>query len=247
MLYCALLSLQTVMITIFKNIKIVSVLYFLILILDICIKVNLGDNSFYRYFSKTVLTILLILLFVYNSENILKIKSLFVIAALAFFLIGDIFFIKGSNRVFFGLGMLCFVIGKLFYILKFAHTKDFKLNRLFPILMISLILFLAVMHFILNSLNELYIHVLLYFFVELMVLIFALLRKENVTKKSYIIVFWGAVLAIISDIITGLKTFSIPGFAYEKITIMLFYAISQYFIIRGLVEERNLETINKIN
>ena len=82
-----------------------------------------------------------------------------------------------------------------------------------------------------------YIISLLYLFTALTTLIFAILRKPAVNKKSYYLVIGGVLISILSDSITGLKSFYYSGIAYEEITIMLFYGISQYLIISGLVNE----------
>ena len=93
------------------------------------------------------------------------------------------------------------------------------------------------MNLIYDNLHQLFIPVMIYFFTSVILLQFAFLRKADVNKMSYLVVFIGTVLCIVSDSITALKIFYLPNFAYEKITIMLFYGIGQYLIVYGITKE----------
>lgn len=93
------------------------------------------------------------------------------------------------------------------------------------------------MNLIYDNLHQLFLPVMIYFFASIIVLQFAFLRKDDVNRLSYLLVFIGTILCIVSDSVTALKTFYIPNFAYEKITIMLFYGIGQYLIVFGITKE----------
>ena len=96
-----------------------------------------------------------------------------------------------------------------------------------------------------DNLGQMFIPAMIYAFVALMMLQLAYLRKHAVSKISYRMVIVGALITIISDSVTALKEFYavVP---YQDILIMLFYGISQYFIIIGLAkgEQDELQLIN---
>lgn len=223
------------MLSLFKNKILFSVLFFLMIIIDSYVKIALSGHGC-RYATKLSISIVLILFFIQNHSEVSRIKFYYMILALVCFLLGDFFFIDESNMLFFSLGMGSFILGKLFYILNFSHYSDFKFTKLFPLILICIVYGFGVMHFILPNLNEFYVPVILYFFVALMVLIFAFLRQWYVNKKSFFIVFSGVVISLISDTLIAIDTFAIRDFIYENIATMLFYGLSQYLIVFGVTE-----------
>lgn len=194
------------------------------------------ELSFIRYFTKLPITILLILYYLYNNKEPLRLKRIFMLIALSLFLLGDFFFIKEEQVLFFSLAMACFILAKVFYILNFSNKRDFKLGKLIPLLSFSLLYGYLVMYFILPNLNTFYLPVLIYCFVELMVLIFAFLRQGSVDRKSFVLVFLGVIIALFSDAITAIDTFNIPNFFYENVALMLLYGLSQFLIVIGVTE-----------
>ena len=66
---------------------------------------------------------------------------------------------------------------------------------------------------------------------------FAYLRKGEVNGLSFWLVILGVFFSMIADSINVLKTFYDPLFAYNKITVMFFYCLSQYMIIMGVLKE----------
>lgn len=223
------------MLSLFKNKILFSVLFFLMIIIDSYVKINFGGHAF-RYATKLSISILLLFFFIQNHSEVSRMKFYYMILALGCFLLGDFFFIDESNMLFFSLGMGSFILGKLFYILNFSHSSDFRLVKLIPLLLICIVYGFGVMHFILPNLNEFYVPVVLYFFIALMVLIFAFLRQWYVDKKSFFIVFSGVVISLISDTLIAIDTFAIRDFIYENIATMLFYGLSQYLIVFGVTE-----------
>ncbi len=135
--------------------------------------------------------------------------------------------------------MSFFVLGKLFYALRFSNQKDFKLYMLLPFLVISFGYMVFIMDLIYDKLGDFFIPVMVYLFACLIVALFAFLRKGEVNIKSYILVIIGIGFTILSDTISVLQEFYQSDIAYHKITIMLFYGISQYFIVLGVVREYN--------
>jgi len=221
----------------FKSIKYFSIFYILIVILDLYVKLNFVAIP-YRYYTKPLIVLSLLVFYYLNKKkNETKSKFYIIIGALFCFLIGDILLIEPKSSLYFGLGMMFFIIAKLFLAKKFTHHRDFKMGRLLLFLSGCFIYILVITYFIYYNLNNLFVPVLIYFFASIMVLQFAFLRKSDVDALSYKLVFSGMILALVSDTITGFKMFYMPDFPYEKILIMLFYSISQYLIFVGLVKE----------
>ncbi len=213
-----------------------SIAFFTFLAIDIFVKLQL-DSMPYRYISKSIVLLLLILYYLKNHKETSRKHFRFMIIALICFLVGDWLLIEPKNTTLFASGMMLFILGKLFYVFRFSHQRDFRLARLFPFLVVCFLYIAGLMNLIYDNLHQLFFPVIIYFFTSVIVLQFAFLRKVDVNKLSYLLVFIGIVLSILSDSITALKIFYIPNFAYEKITIVLFYGIGQYLIVLGVMKE----------
>ncbi|OIQ22921.1 lysoplasmalogenase [Lacinutrix sp. MedPE-SW] len=224
---------------IFKNKVYFTILFLTILFIDIFIKTNVEDLS-YRYFSKSLVIISLFLFYCINkfgSLNAFKFNT--IVISLVFFLIGDLLIINHLNPVFFTSAMILFVIGKIMYCINFSNNRDFNLTRLLPFCLFSFILMVSVLILVIDNLGDYFLPVLLYFFITLLMFLFAYLRKSDVNAKSYYQVFLGMFIFLLSETIFLIKTFYIP-IPYNQTLIMLTYGLAQYFIIIGLVNEQKL-------
>lgn len=220
----------------------VGILYFVFffsVVLTIDIWVKLTQASFpYRYMSKPLIMLVLLFFYMYYQKRRDNIKHYYVILALVSFLLGDILLISHDNMYAFIGGMVLFMLGKVFYSLKFSNTTDFKLIRLVPFLLVIFAYTATLFGFIYDNLNEYFIPVLFYFFVSLLTLQIAFLRKQAVNFLSYMLVLFGLELLVIGESILALKLFykDIP---YQDILTIMLYAISQFFIVLGILEESN--------
>ncbi len=219
-----------------SNFTYFSIAFFTLLAIDIWVKLQF-DNIPYRYISKTLVLLLLIIFYIKNQAETKRKHFWYMIGALGCFLIGDWLLIEPKNTMLFAGGMMFFILGKLFYAFRFSNQRDFKLSRLLPFLFICFLYILWLMNLIYDNLHGLFLPVLIYFFAAIIVLQFAFLRKDDVNRLSYLLVFIGTIVSMASDSITALKTFYMPDFACEKITIMLFYGISQYLVVVGILKE----------
>ncbi|XMO87778.1 lysoplasmalogenase family protein [Algibacter sp. AS12] len=230
------------MAVIFKNNFIFAVLFFSLLIADILIKLNLGVSPF-RFVSKSLLSILLFVYYLLNEEEEFNANRLAVAGALIFFIIGDNMLILNQISVYNILGICCFIIAKVFYVLRFYNNRDFNFKKLIPFFMLCFIYMAFLLIIIIENLNsQFYFITLVYLFVASTTLIFGVLRGSVVNKTSFYLVMLGIIASVLSDSISVLELFYVNGVAYQEITIMLFYGISQYFIILGIVNE----TQNKV-
>jgi len=222
----------------FRNHILFSVVFFFLLILDVVVK-NLSDEVIQRLLTKMSLIALLLVFYLINNKEILRKNKYALVMALIFFMSGDLFFIFDKNPICFSLGILFFILGKLAYALRFTNNQDFSFKQLLPPLFILFSYMTFLMVLIQASLGDYFIPVLVYLFTSLIVCQFAYLRINTVSKKSFFLVLIGVFFSILSDSVSVLQAFYDENFGYHEITIMLFYGISQYLIIMGIVSEEH--------
>ncbi|WP_111659023.1 lysoplasmalogenase [Olleya aquimaris] len=231
----------------FKNTLYFSVFYLLLYLLDSYFKNN--EHLFsYRYFSKTMLSLSLLIFYVVNTHQSNTIKKQLVIAALCCFILGDILFITGNygHTLHFIVASVLFIIAKVFYSIRFLNNKDFNIVKLVPFLLFCFLYMSIIMYIVYNNLGDLFIPLLLYLFVVMMLMQFAYLRKNEVNPKSFWLVIIGVFISMIADSINILKIFYNTDIAYNKITVMLFYGLSQYLIVLGILNEATEKSAKKL-
>ncbi len=224
----------------YKNSKFFIVIFLIVLIADIAIKTKY-DISVYRFLSKISLSVLLLLYYNFCQREKYKIKRFFMTAALAFFLIGDVFFILYEVELYYIFGIFSFAFGKLFYVFKFSNQSDFKLKRLLPVILFCFTLMMVILYLINGNLNNFFFPTLLYLFIVTLFVIFAFLRKGLVNEKSYYVVLLGVFLSILADSLAALSSFYSSKIPYHAIGVMLFYGLSQLFIVLGVLQENNIK------
>ncbi|TGV02700.1 lysoplasmalogenase family protein [Flavivirga rizhaonensis] len=223
------------MLHIFKNERKISILFFIILTIDILVKLNL-DPFPYRYISKPPLVLLLSLYYYYNNNEKRKRKKLWVILALCSFLLGDIFVINHTNIIFLSVSLLLFALAKVFLSLRLSHISDFNVIKLIPFSIILFVYTVFIVSFLFNSLGDFFAPALLSFFISLLLIQFAFLRRGVVNRVSYSYVFLGIIFYKFSEAMMAIKTFKMD-LPMQDILIMLFYGISIYLIFFGIVKE----------
>lgn len=227
------------MIILFKNKVYFLVIFTVVLLIDITVKIFLEEFP-YRYISKPIVLFLLIGLYLINNKESHKNKFLFVLLGLVSFLIGDLFIINHTTKVFFITSMLLFSVGKLFYCLKFTNTIDFNMSRLTPFLAVCFLLVVVIFRLIYENLGHYLIPFIIYFFVSLVLALFSFLRKDATNIESYRMVFLGILFFLISEVVMVLKTFY-HEIIFQDFLIMFTYGFAQYFIINGLLLEYKIK------
>ena len=220
---------------IFKNKNIFSLVFLVVLIIDIVIKTT-QDVCVYRFVSKVSLTVLLLAYYIINHKEVFYIKSFFMISALSFFLIGDVFLILYEVELYYLFGIFCFAIGKLFYVFRFANQRDFKIKNILPVILFCFSFMLIILYLINDNLNNYFFPTLVYLFAVTMFVIFAFLRKGEVSNESYYLVIIGVILSLFADSIAALSSFYNSAIPFQAITIMLFYGVSQLLVVLGVVQ-----------
>jgi uncharacterized membrane protein YhhN len=230
----------------FKNLLYFSIVYFAVFIIDSYVKINIIAFP-YRYISKALLIFLLVIFFLFNrSEEELNKKPIVTLALLSF-MVGDVFFTGVDSNIVLIIGATFFAIGKVLYAIRFANKRDFNILKLIPFLLFCFIYMCCLMMIIYDNLGHYFLPLLLFLFVVMIQAQFAYLRKNEVNRLSYWLVLIGVILSMFSDSLTILKQFYDNEIAYNNITIMLFYGLSQYFIVIGIIKEKKLSFIIKKN
>ncbi|SFZ92515.1 YhhN-like protein [Flaviramulus basaltis] len=224
---------------VFTNHKQFALLYFSILLIDIFVKIQLPIFP-YRYITKLWLLPLLMSYFYFNKIDNDKKKHRWLLFALSFFFIGDILVINHTNIISLSLSLLFFSVGKIFFCIKFSHKKDFNVSRLIPFTIIMFGYVIFIIGYLYKDLKAFLVPALFSFFLTLLMFQFAYLRKDVFNKKSYLYVFFGIILFIISEGIMAIKTFK-TDIPYQDFLIMLFYGLSIYLIVFGVINEKKEE------
>lgn len=197
------------------------------------------DN--FHYLLKPAITISLMMYIAFNTQ----LKGRFakrIFAGLLFGLFGDSFlmFVHVDSN-FFMFGLISFLIGHVLYITAFyidykwqtAIEKKASLTALiiFGIFGIGFYLYLR------PYLDALNIPVMIYAFVISLMAVMAVNRKGRVNTISYNLVFYGAILFLISDSILAYNKFVSP-IRFSGLAIMSTYMVAQYLITIGAVERK---------
>ncbi|MCT4581265.1 MAG: lysoplasmalogenase [Flavobacteriales bacterium] len=209
-------------------------LFFLTSILQVAGEIF--HNDFLIFVFKPLLMPLLLLWYFYNTSK--NNRKSAIVTALIFSFLGDTFLLfVYQNELFFLLGLGSFLVAQLAYVVTF--NKDRIKHRL-PSGFIALILLFFVFYIgilfysISENLNDFLIPVIVYASAVGLMGITAAFRYLSVNNSSFIQVFIGAFLFVVSDTFIALDKFLYYGeLAYASVIIMSLYIIGQFFIVRG--------------
>lgn len=201
---------------------------------------RLTDNINMEYFVKPLIMIWIAVYFMIFKKK----KEFTVPVLIAFFFswIGDnLLMMSGKNELFFYAGVGGFFVAQLAYIYTFSKfSEKSSLGYLQKNLIVSLIFIAYVggIFYLLNpGLDGIMKPIILVYALSLIGMsMMALNRHGRVNHTSFVLVFIGSVLFVISDSMIALNkfytTFPLAGFL-----IMLTYVAAQYLILRGLILE----------
>ncbi len=201
-------------------------------------KLVLGD---FHYIVKPAIVISLLLYYGIKTE--LKgrfAKRIFI--GLIFSLIGDVFLMFNDVEPnFFIFGLVAFLLAHLSYIrafyldYKWAPSIEKNFTRIaiaiFGVFCIGFYLYLR------PHLDDLKIPVMIYAFVISLMAVMAGNRKGRVNTLSFNLIFYGAILFLISDSLLAYNKFVTPN-KFAGIGIMSTYMLAQFFITIGAIERK---------
>lgn len=201
-------------------------------------KLVLGD---FHYIVKPAIAISLLMYIGFKTE----LKGRFakrIFTGLFFSLIGDVFlmFVEVEAN-FFIFGLIAFLIAHVCYIsafyldYKWAPSIEKNTSRIaiavFSLFCVGFYLYLR------PHLGDMKIPVMIYAFVISLMAIMAVNRKGRVNTISFNLIFYGAILFLISDSLLAYNKFVTPN-KYAGIGIMGTYMLAQYFITIGAIERK---------
>jgi uncharacterized membrane protein YhhN len=138
------------------------------------------------------------------------------------------------NPLFFIIGLLCFLISHLFYIVIFNNIrKDKNIRIRWWVIFIILGYYGILLTSLFPHLGELKIPVAIYGAV-ISTMLFVALQLLYKKSNANLLIVMGAVLFIASDSILAFNKFY-SSFIAAGLLIMLTYAFAQYFITKGIV------------
>jgi uncharacterized membrane protein YhhN len=214
--------------------KYFSVIYSLIVIAEL-ISGSIESMSSLNYVFKPAIVISLLVFFILKSKSLDKSFRLIITFALLFSLAGDslLLFVNVSPNYFL-LGLVAFLLAHVMYVIAFLKHRNKTLN---PTGFIFILIAYAsgLFYLLKEGLHDMLIPVTIYMLVILGMSTAAYLRRGNVQKRSYTLVFLGALFFMLSDSILALNKFYEP-LPFSNISIMVTYALAQYFIILGVLK-----------
>jgi uncharacterized membrane protein YhhN len=194
-------------------------------------------GSLLQMFLKSLIIPSLILFFFLKRGKQHCNEDKFIIAALIFSWIGDVLLqIKNGGDLLFMLGLIAFLLTHVFYTIVFFGTEgEFIFLKTKRLLILVIILYgsLAI-YTILPGLGSMQIPVMVYGIVITGMVLAALSRFGKVNVASYLLVFLGAFLFLISDSLIAFNKFK-QAFPFAEIFIMGSYLAGQFMIIRGIL------------
>jgi uncharacterized membrane protein YhhN len=165
-----------------------------------------------------------------------------IMSALIFSWLGDITLeFQWANEIFFMVGLSCFLIAQVLYLVSFFSTKGQnilffnKIYLLFPVILYGII----IIYLLYGELGDMKVPVIVYTAVILTMLTSAMNRERKVNRHSYILVLIGAIMFILSDSMIAIDKFRFP-FALSGIAIMTTYITAQYLLILGCLKQFNI-------
>lgn len=218
-----------------------KVVYFLLLTLIVLS--SLFENlDWINCICKPLLMPALAIYIVVSSNNYTK-HFYWVLMALFFSWLGDVFLLfEKQYELFFIAGLLAFLIAHLFYIFIFKiDVKKYSLLKSKPYLPLVLLLYLAGFLYLLQpNLNELFFPVCIYALIICTMLLFAILRYQQIGAQSFQFTCFGALLFVLSDSVIATNKFLFP-FDWAYALIIVLYAVGQFFIVKGLLVKETLK------
>jgi uncharacterized membrane protein YhhN len=163
------------------------------------------------------------------------------LAALFFSLCGDVLLMfEKMNLLFFIIGLICFLISHIFYIIIF---NQIRVQKNIPIKWWMIIIILCYYSILLSTLfpylGEMKLPVVIYGAV-ISTMFFVALHLLFYKSKANMHIVIGAVLFVASDSILAFNKFY-SSFNSAGLLIMLTYAFAQYYITKGIVSNSSHE------
>lgn len=153
---------------------------------------------------------------------------------------GDLFMMFAADFIYFILGIASFLVAQVVYAFLFLHTINLSGKKPFlkkkPFWMIPYIAYGIIIYIVLfpHLGAVLRISVFVYVVAILSMSVMALNRYGNGHPVSFVLVFSGSLLFIVSDSLIAVNRFLV-AIPFEGLLVMSTYIAAQYLIMRGLL------------
>lgn len=191
-----------------------------------------NENKKGRCYTKPFLMPLLATFYIIGAENINK----FIIIALAFGFIGDVFLLWPDRKNNFIFGLIAFLIGHISYVLLFKQSISFIKDIpiwFYLMLIIYGVVAVTIMKKLINYLGDMKIPVFVYMIIIILMSFTSLARIWVMDINiSFLLPFIGSLLFLCSDTMLAFDTFK-GKFKNGNVYIMLTYVLAQVLIVGG--------------
>jgi uncharacterized membrane protein YhhN len=225
--------------------KTIWIIIFLAVLLVNLLAVYL-NNQILRSVSKPLLMPVLTFYFLAQTKMVRSHFKTWIVFALFFSWIGDIFLMFEEQRpVFFLYGLICFLVAQVFYIIFFHNIRMKESIRGNALFLLLVVIYYGILISVLSPyLGNMKLPVRIYGVVLSFMLMLAMHTILGKNKKSGLWMLIGAVLFVASDSLLAFNKFLSP-FNYAEMIIMLTYGLSQLFITEGAGIYINTEEANR--
>ena len=216
--------------------------FFILIVIADLIALQFLDMPEVRYFTKPAIVGSLIVLILGKRFDKKRLKN-FILLALLFSVGGDLLLLfTDRGDIFFQLGLLGFLLAHASYILAYVHRGYFDNAKVAWVGLLLVVYAVLVYLYIADGLGDQQPYVIAYMFILILLVLVALLRKSYVSRRSYLWVLAGAMLFMLSDSLLAVNTFK-TAIPYAGIAIMLTYAMAQWFLVHGAIEQDATESL----
>lgn len=228
-------------------------LYFIIALIEIFAEAT-GNESL-RFFTKPLLMVLLVILYLRSLASLLNKVQKLMVAAFVFSWIGDVALMfvsdapgQGSlmgisrNPNYFLLGLVGFLFAHILYAVAFSNVSNKQAQALLPkrfwVVMPLFIYMVALLSILLPTIHQnpatlpFLVPVVVYSTAIATMVLFAVNRYHRVNDYSFALVFIGALMFMFSDSFIAINKFLQP-IPFSGVWIMSLYSFGQYLIAKG--------------
>ena len=193
------------------------------------------NNETWRYVSKPLVTISLIVYFISQVTNIDSPLKKWVVSALIFSCLGDIFLLFQNDNRFFLFGLSAFLLAHLMYIFFFHQVRIIERLRGKAWLLLPIAIYYAFIITLLSPyLDDMKIPVRIYAVVISFMFMLALHMLYTSNKRAGRFMAGGAFMFIVSDSLLALDKYKV--YDLPDTVIMLTYALAQFLIVFGAAD-----------
>lgn len=201
--------------------KILSIILLFVLVIDLFFVFK--NETDLRFFSKTLLLPVLILIYISGTKTAKLQLDKFFLTGLILSFFGDLFLLFKWG---FLPGLGSFLLAHLFYIISFKKKPQHRISEFWPIILSVYAAILLV--FLFPYLKEMKIPVSIYAIV-ICTMMYNALKTHN---KNLIT---GALLFVISDTLLSVNLF-VKETVFLNILVMITYVFAQLFLIKGILK-----------